>query len=220
VGLRASGRTLARDGSRRGPCVTTASWPAPASPGGTRLSRAATFPPFSRSATCARRRSSAAAARGPRTPPGRTAMAMIRNKTTPRFHMARSSKRSAISNANAAAIAAQYTQEYRTPYGPGFPCLSTRLRMERLSCARPSRSTAVPCGRGHARHKARTCQQSTAKSPPHRCTRRQVARVTPFACRQSRPRRGRHFRNARQPVLSLGIKPRPDRTKGGPSGRA
>src|SRR5918995_6235814 len=44
--------------------------------------------------------------------------------------MAPSSKMSTISNANVAAVTAQYTQEYRTPYGPTIPCLSTRLRMK------------------------------------------------------------------------------------------
>jgi hypothetical protein len=102
--------------------------------------------------------SSAAAARGPRSPPGRTAMPMIRNTTTPMFHIAPSSKRSTISNASAAALAAQYTQEYRTPYGPNIPCLSTRLRMERLSRLRLVPVNAVPSGRGHARHQAQTRQ--------------------------------------------------------------
>jgi hypothetical protein len=42
---------------------------------------------------------------------------MTMSTTTPMFRMAPSSKRSTISSANAAAIAGQYTQEYRTPYG-------------------------------------------------------------------------------------------------------
>src|SRR5215207_4244541 len=44
--------------------------------------------------------------------------------------MAPSSKMSTISNAKVAAVTAQYTQEYRTPYRPTIPCLSTRLRMK------------------------------------------------------------------------------------------
>src|SRR4051794_17840122 len=72
---------------------------------------------------------------------------------------------STISNANVAAVAAQYTQEYRTPYGPNIPCLSTRLGMKRLSRLRPSRSTADRSRPGPARHKARTRPASTAKSP-------------------------------------------------------
>jgi hypothetical protein len=41
-------------------------------------------------------------------------MAMTMSTTTPTVHMA-PSKRSTISSANAAAIAARYTQEYRAP---------------------------------------------------------------------------------------------------------
>src|SRR4051812_46580312 len=44
---------------------------------------------------------------------------------------------STIRNANVATIAAQYSQEYRTPCRPSIAFLSTRLLMERLSLLRP-----------------------------------------------------------------------------------
>src|SRR3954470_23916946 len=44
---------------------------------------------------------------------------------------------STIRNANVATVAAQYSQEYRTPCRPSIAFLSTRLRMERLSLLRP-----------------------------------------------------------------------------------
>ena len=74
--------------------------------------------------------SAAAAARGPRIPPGRTAMAMMMNTTTPMFHIAPSSKRSTISNANAAAVAAHTPRSSGPRTRPSIPCLSTRLRMK------------------------------------------------------------------------------------------
>src|SRR4051812_49580486 len=43
---------------------------------------------------------------------------------------------STIRNANVATIAAQYSQEYRTPCRPSIAFLSTRLPMERLSLLR------------------------------------------------------------------------------------
>jgi hypothetical protein len=77
------------------------------------------------------------------TPPGWTPIAMTMDTTTPKFHMAPSSKMSTVSNANAA-IAAQYTQVYRTLYGPSIPCLWTCLRIERPSRLRRSRSRTFP----------------------------------------------------------------------------
>src|SRR4029450_10210762 len=72
---------------------------------------------------------------------------------------------STIRNANPAAVAAQYTQEYRTPYRPGIAFLSTRLRMKRLSRRRPWRATAVRSGGGHPRPQGTNPPASTAKSP-------------------------------------------------------
>src|SRR3954454_20011600 len=65
---------------------------------------------------------------------------------------------STIRNANIATVAAQYTQEYRTPYRPDIAFLSTRLSMKRLSTSAQSGSTAVRSGRGHARWQARIRQ--------------------------------------------------------------
>src|SRR3954469_17033984 len=65
---------------------------------------------------------------------------------------------STIRNANIATIAAQYTQEYRTPYGPNIAFLSTRLSMKRLSTSAQPGSTAVRSGRRHARPQPRIRQ--------------------------------------------------------------
>src|SRR3954452_22136490 len=65
---------------------------------------------------------------------------------------------STIRNANIATVAAQYTQEYRTPYRPNIVFLSTRLSMKRLSTSAQPGSTAVRSGRRHAHPQPRNRQ--------------------------------------------------------------
>jgi hypothetical protein len=114
--------------------------------------------------------SAAAAARGPRIPPGRTAMPMMMNTTTPMSHIAPSSKRSTISNANAAAVAPNTPRSSGPRTGPPFrACRRVCSRSDYPAAARRGQRLFALVAAGlHAKRHFRSSSKGAAR---HRCRR-------------------------------------------------